>query len=109
MNQLLEELPTTVNIHVRVENEPPPISENYREVTPLSHLIKSRNCPLCIDCTYENLFYQARASFTKERLIKVAHDRMEKFKKNENQQMYFHGQLKNGKQTIQGVCINRYK
>jgi hypothetical protein len=46
MIKLLEELPILVAYTVRAEYEPPPISEYYKEVTPLRHLIQSGNCPL---------------------------------------------------------------
>jgi hypothetical protein len=49
MVQLLEELSTLVDNPGRGENGQPLISEYYKEVTPLGHLIQSGNCPwLCL-------------------------------------------------------------
>jgi hypothetical protein len=63
MIQLLEELSALVDNPGRWENAQPLISEYYKEVTPLVHLIQSGNCPPAFDYTYESLFYEARVSF----------------------------------------------
>jgi hypothetical protein len=62
MVQLLEELTTLINNPGRGRKEQSLISKYYREVTPLSHLIQSGNCPLAFNYTYESLFYEARVS-----------------------------------------------
>jgi hypothetical protein len=61
--------------------EQPLISEYYKEVTPLGHLIQSGNCPPAFNYKYESLFYEARSYFDEERQIKEAKDLNEEFKK----------------------------
>jgi hypothetical protein len=63
MVQLLEELSSLVDILGTGENEQPLISEYYKEVTPLGHLIQSGNCPLASNHIYESFFYEAGVSF----------------------------------------------
>jgi hypothetical protein len=55
MVQLLEELSTLVINPDRGENEQPLISEYYKEVIPLSHLIQAENCPPAYNYIYETL------------------------------------------------------
>jgi hypothetical protein len=50
--QLLEELSASVDNPRRGENEHPLISEYYKEVTPLGHLIQSGSCTPAFDYTY---------------------------------------------------------
>jgi hypothetical protein len=61
MVQLLEELSVLLDNPERAENEQPLISEYYREVTPLGHLIQSGNCPLAFNYTYESLFSESKS------------------------------------------------
>jgi hypothetical protein len=70
MIQLLEELSIIFVNPGRGENEQPPISEYYKEGTPLGHLIQSGNCRLAFNYTYESLYYKVRASFDEGRQIK---------------------------------------
>jgi hypothetical protein len=58
-----EELSILVDNPGRGENEQPLISEYYKQVTPLGHLIQSENCALAFNYTYKSLFYEARLSF----------------------------------------------
>jgi hypothetical protein len=44
--QLLEELSILVDNPIREENKQPLISDYYKEITPLGHVIQSWNCPL---------------------------------------------------------------
>jgi hypothetical protein len=81
MVQLLEELLSLVDIPGRGENEPPRIREYYKEVTPLSHLIKSGNRPPAFNYTYKSLFYEAGVSFDEGRQINEAKDHNKEFKK----------------------------
>jgi hypothetical protein len=74
MVQLLEELSVLVDNPGRGKNEQSLISEYYKEVAPLGHLIQSGNCPLAYNYTYESLFYKARLSFDEGRQIKEAED-----------------------------------
>jgi hypothetical protein len=67
MVQLLEKLSVLVDNPGREENEQPLISEYYKEVTSLGHLIQSGNCPLAFSYTYESLFYETRVSFDERR------------------------------------------
>jgi hypothetical protein len=104
MVQLLEELSILADNPGRGENEQPLISEHYKEVTPLRHLIQSGNCALAFNYTYKSLFYEVRVSFDERRLIREAKVHNEQFKKlfHEKREplMFHHGQLKNGEQTI---------
>jgi hypothetical protein len=52
MVQLLEELSILVDNPSRGQNEQPPISEYYKEVIPLTHIIQSGNCPLTFNYTH---------------------------------------------------------
>jgi hypothetical protein len=54
--QLLKELPAAADDRGRVENEQPLISECYKAVTPLGHLIQPADCPFCFSYTYESVF-----------------------------------------------------
>jgi hypothetical protein len=63
------------------ENEQLLISEYYKEVTPLGHLMKSGNCPLAFNYTYKSLFHEVRISFDEGRQIKGAEDHNKEFKK----------------------------
>jgi hypothetical protein len=78
--QLLEELSTLVDNPGRGGKEQSLISEYYKEVTTLCHLIQSGNCSPAFNYTYESLFYEARASFDEGRQIKEAKDHNEEFK-----------------------------
>jgi hypothetical protein len=69
MIQLLEELSILVDNPGGGENEQPLISECYKEVIPLSHLIQSA----AFSYTYESPFYEARV-FDEGRQIKEAED-----------------------------------
>jgi hypothetical protein len=66
---------------VRGENEQLLISEYYKDVTPLSHVIQSGNCPLAFNYAYESLFSEARVSFDEGRQIKETEDHNKEFKK----------------------------
>jgi hypothetical protein len=77
---LLEELSILLDNPVRGENEPP-ISEYYKELTPLSHLIQSWICPLAFNHTYESLFYESRVSFDEGKHVTGAEDHNEELKK----------------------------
>jgi hypothetical protein len=93
MVQLLEELSILVDSPGRGENEQPLISEYYKEVAPLGHLIQSRNFSSAFNYTYESLFYEAWVSFEKGRQTKKAEDHNEELKnpqKNENQYPFRH-------------------
>jgi hypothetical protein len=81
MVQLLEELSILVDNAWRVENEQPPISEYYKEITPLDHLVQSGNCLLGFNYTYESIFYETRPSFVEERQAKDSEDHNEELKK----------------------------
>jgi hypothetical protein len=48
------------------------ISEYYKEVTSLGHLIQSGDCPLAFNYMHESLFYKTRVSFDDGRPIKEA-------------------------------------
>jgi hypothetical protein len=63
--QLVEELSILFDNPGRGEMEKPLISEYYKEVINLGHLIQSGNCPFAFNCTYKSLFYEGRASFDK--------------------------------------------
>jgi hypothetical protein len=78
----LEELSILVNNPARGENEQPLISEYYKEVTPLSHLIQSGNCALAFNYTYQSLFYEARVSFDEKRQIKGSRGSQQGIQKN---------------------------
>jgi hypothetical protein len=67
MVQLLEELSTLVDNPGRGENEQLLISEYYKEVTPIRHLIQSGNCLPAFNYIYESLFYEARVSFHEDK------------------------------------------
>jgi hypothetical protein len=73
------------------KNEQPLISEYYKEVTPLGHLIQLGNCPLAFNYTYESRFYEARVSFGERRQIKEAEDHNKEFQK------IFHEKMRTGK------------
>jgi hypothetical protein len=77
--QLLEELSTLVDNPGRGENDQPLISEYYKEVTTLCHLIQPGNCPPAFNYTYKSIFYEARLSFDERRQIKEAEDHNEEF------------------------------
>jgi hypothetical protein len=78
--QLLEELATLVDSPRRAGKEQPLISEYYKEVTPLSHLIQPENCPPAFNYTYESLFYEIRISFDEGKQIKEEKDHNEELK-----------------------------
>jgi hypothetical protein len=80
MVELLEEVSTLVDNPGRGENEQPLISEYYKEITPLCHLIQSGDSPPAFNYTYESIFYESRVSFNKGRQIKEA-DHNQEFKK----------------------------
>jgi hypothetical protein len=61
--KLLEELSIPVDKSGRGGNEQPLISEHYKEITPLCHLVQWGNCPPPFNYTYESVFYEARISF----------------------------------------------
>jgi hypothetical protein len=86
---LLVELSIPVNNLRRGENEQPLISECYKEVTPLGHLIQSGKSALAFNDTCESLFCEAGVTFDEGRQINGAEDHNEKLKifprKNENQ------------------------
>jgi hypothetical protein len=111
--QLPEELSILVDNPGRGEHEQPLIGEYYKEATPLCHLIQSGNCPPTFNYTYESLFFETRVSFDEGRQIEEAEDHNEEFKKfarkNENQQMFRHGRLRNGGQNIHEIRIDTYK
>jgi hypothetical protein len=66
MVQLLEELSTPVDNPGRGENEQPLISEYYKEVTTLGHLIQSGNCSPALNYIHQSLFFEARLSFDEQ-------------------------------------------
>jgi hypothetical protein len=81
MFQILEELSTLVDSLGRGENEQSLISEYYKELTSLGHLIQSGNCPPAFNYKHESLFYEARLSSYEGRQVKEAKDHKEEFKK----------------------------
>jgi hypothetical protein len=81
MVQLPEELSILADNPGTGGNEQPLISEYYKELTPLGHLIQSWNCPLAFNYTYESLFYESRVFFDEGRQIKKAEDCNEELKK----------------------------
>jgi hypothetical protein len=65
---------------VRGENEQPLVSEYYKEVTLLSHLIQSGSYPLAFNYNYKSIFYEAMVSFDGGRQIREAEDKNDNLK-----------------------------
>jgi hypothetical protein len=80
MVQLLEELSTLVDNPGRGRKEQPLISEYYKKVTTLGHLIQTGNRPPALNYTYESLLYEARVVFYEGRQIKETKDHNEELK-----------------------------
>jgi hypothetical protein len=97
----------------RGENEQPPISDYYKEVTTLCHLIQSGNFPLAFNYTYESLFYEARASVNEGRQINEAENHNEELKKIQvkmrTSKYFAMDGSKNGEQTIRRIRIDKRK
>jgi hypothetical protein len=84
--------------------------EYYKEVNPLGHW----DCNPAFNYTYESLFYEARVIFrcakTNKGSRRLQRGIQKDFaRKNDNQQMFRHGRLKNGGRTIRRILIDRHK
>jgi hypothetical protein len=70
MFQLLEKLSVLFNNTGSRENKQPLLSEYYKEVSSLGHLIQSENFPHAFNYAYESICYKARLSFHEGRPVR---------------------------------------